>query len=177
MAVILRYFTKFGSFWGTLRRSGWRCCRKKVQYYVKRLARKNVSELTYFVLSETKNLNSINHSSRTSIEEHLWTSGSEKRQEVMALGSQADICIKQDSHICKSALWTATVFCHCQYFNHIYCIICSSTALVWHFRFTDCYWLFNFIIIRFSWHWMNYNVLTCRKKLLAHCVIVKHINL
>jgi len=24
MAVILRYFTEFGSFWGPLRKSGWR---------------------------------------------------------------------------------------------------------------------------------------------------------
>ena len=30
MALILRYFTEFGSSWGALPKSGWRCCRKKV---------------------------------------------------------------------------------------------------------------------------------------------------
>jgi len=30
MAVILRYFIEFGSFSDALRKSGWRCCRKKV---------------------------------------------------------------------------------------------------------------------------------------------------
>jgi len=30
MALILRYFTDFGSFRGALRKSGCRCCRKKV---------------------------------------------------------------------------------------------------------------------------------------------------
>jgi len=27
VALILRYFTEFGSFRGALRQSGWRCCR------------------------------------------------------------------------------------------------------------------------------------------------------
>jgi len=30
MAIILRHFTKFGSFRGTPHRTGWRCRRKKV---------------------------------------------------------------------------------------------------------------------------------------------------
>jgi len=30
MALILRRFTEFGSFWGALRKSGWRCHGKKV---------------------------------------------------------------------------------------------------------------------------------------------------
>jgi len=29
MALILHYFTEFGSFWDALRKSGWRCHRKK----------------------------------------------------------------------------------------------------------------------------------------------------
>jgi len=36
MALILRYFTEFGIFRGALRKSGWRCCRKKahVRYLI-----------------------------------------------------------------------------------------------------------------------------------------------
>jgi len=34
MALILRYFTEFGSFRGALRKSGWRCRRKRVRYHI-----------------------------------------------------------------------------------------------------------------------------------------------
>jgi len=33
MALILRYFTEFGSLRGALRKSGWRCRRKKVHAF------------------------------------------------------------------------------------------------------------------------------------------------
>jgi len=34
MALILRYFTEFGSFRDTLRKSGWRCRRKKFTFTI-----------------------------------------------------------------------------------------------------------------------------------------------
>jgi len=34
IALILRYFTEFGSFRGALRKTGWRCCKKKFMFVI-----------------------------------------------------------------------------------------------------------------------------------------------